>query len=44
MLKNSQYVIYAYGIAGGAIAIYVAALFFRLRKIRKKLTELEDKE
>lgn len=44
MVKNAQYVIYAYGIAGTVLIIYAAALYLRLRLVQKKINALKDKE
>ena len=44
MLENTKYVIYAYGIVGSVILVYSFSLFFGLKRIYKKLSELEGSD
>ncbi|MBT3225416.1 MAG: CcmD family protein [Deltaproteobacteria bacterium] len=44
MPRNTEYLIYAYGIAITVISVYFLRMFFRLRSVRKKLDELSNRE
>ncbi|NQU64601.1 MAG: hypothetical protein HQ517_10015 [SAR324 cluster bacterium] len=44
MPKNTEYLIYAYGIATAVISVYFLRLIVRLGSIRRKLQELSNRE
>ena len=40
MLKNSQYVIYSYGIFSVVVVVYTVAVLFKLKQVTLKLKNL----
>ncbi|MDH5560927.1 MAG: hypothetical protein OEY59_08765 [Deltaproteobacteria bacterium] len=43
MIKNAEYVIASYGIFGGAVIVYIIGIYYKLKQVREKTQQIEEK-